>query len=347
MKTNLPCYLALLFMLETASGAERSQFTSRANTPPRKVVICTTMSYFKGNDVPARVVQAEQLVDQGAAECEKKYPGKGLDLVVLPEHAIASDAKIAVERGIGLDDPAVAALKAKARQYKTYIVMPILLLEEDKKRCSNAAILLDRKGEVAGIYRKVHPVADDLGVLERGITPGTNFPVFQADFGKVGFLICWDMGYEDGWKRLAEEGAEIVAIPSASPQTVRPSAHAFQNHYYVVTGTPRDNATIFNPAGITIAQTTQEPVLVQEIDLSFAVLHWAAKLDSGKGMTRQFGDKVGYDYSDREDTGVFWSNDPKTTIGSMIAQMGLLQMPDALERSRQLQEKARLKNKHG
>ena len=91
----------------------------------------------------------------------------------------------------------------------------------------NAAVLLDRRGTVAGIYRKVHPVAlvgrDD---LEDGITPGSEFPVFDCDFGKLGIQICWDLTFDDGWQALADKGAELVVWPSTSPATALSAARA-------------------------------------------------------------------------------------------------------------------------
>ena len=46
----------------------------------------------------------------------------------------------------------------------------------------NTAVLIDRHGEVAGKYRKVYLPREE---VERGLTPGTHFPVFQTDFGKT------------------------------------------------------------------------------------------------------------------------------------------------------------------
>ena len=191
---------------------------------------------------------------------------------------------------------------------------------------------------MVGIYRKAHPVAA-LGEteLEGGVTPGREFPVFECDFGRVGIQICWDMSYDDGWAELARQGAEIVAVPSASPQTLRPAAYALRHRYYVVTSTPRDNVSVFNPAGMTEAQRTESGVLVHQIDLSHAVLHWSERLEDGRALTRRYGDRVGYVYSPREDTGVFWSNDPVVPIGAMLRETGLESMDEQIERCRRLQ----------
>jgi hypothetical protein len=233
-------------------------------------------------------------------------------------------------------------LGAKAREHHTWVVVPMTLREEGGAgRISNAAVLLNRAGGVAGIFRKVHPIADEHGLFEGGVTPGEAYPVFDCDFGRLGILICWDMAYEDAWDALAAGGAEIVALPSASPQNVRPMAQALRHRYYVVTSAPRDNASVFDPIGRTVAQVTTAPaVLVRQVDLSYAILHWSETLREGRALTERFGAKVGYDYSEREDTGVFWSNDPQLTIGAMIRELGLREMPEMIEQMETARAKA-------
>jgi predicted amidohydrolase len=255
--------------------------------------------------------------------------------VVLPEFSFCRETgTTAAERAIDLDDPAFTSLREKAREHHTWIVAPMTLREpEAGGRISNAAVLLNRSGEVAGIFRKVHPMADGDGTFEGGVTPGDAYPVFPCDFGRLGILICWDMGYEQAWDALAAAGAEVVALPSASPQTLRPAAEALRHHFYVVTSAPRDNASLFDPVGRTIAQRTNaSEMVVHEIDLAYAILHWVEKLQEGRILRDRFGSRVGGEYSSREDTGVFWSNDPQTSIGAMIREFGLREMPAEIER---------------
>jgi predicted amidohydrolase len=318
---------------------------STADAPPRKVVIGTIMHTFRG-DLAARLKSAEQLVDAAAAEAAKKYPGKGLDLVVLPENALkakdSGDEVTAMDKAVPLEGAVLDTMGALARKHKSYVIVPITLREEKPTpHATNSAVLLDRQGKVVGTYRKVHPVTIWTGTLESGITPGREYPVFNTDFGKLGIQICWDMSYEDGFAAMAKQGVEIIAISSASPQTVRPAAYALRMGCYVVTSTPRDNVTVFNPAGMVAAQSTNKEVLVHEIDLSYAIVHWAKDLKNGEGLTEKFGDKVGYQYSVREDTGVFWSNDPKRTVGSMIRELNLVEMHAQTARDRKAQDAAR------
>ena len=319
----------------------------RMNTPPRKVVIGTVLwnSWGQSTQLDDRLPALCDLIDQVAREAERKYPGQGLDLVVLPEEAITGGRPSrAAERSVPLEGRVLETLGAKAREHNTYLVAPMAMVDDAEKGIYvNAAPLLDRQGQVVGIYRKVHPVSY-LGTeeLEEGMTPGSEFSVFDCDFGRLGIQICWDMSYEEGWEVQGRKGAEIIAWPSAAPQTALPRSRAAKYGYYIVSSTGGDNASVFDPAGLVLAQTTERNgVLVQQIDLSYVVLHWSQQLRGGQGFTDLYGDRVGYNWSDRELSGVFWSNDPSTAIGQMADKLGVRPYLLEVERSRRLQDRLR------
>lgn len=325
----------------------------RSEAPPRKVVVGTAMVSLWGEypGVEPRLEALGQIIDEMAARAAERRPGSGLDLVVLPEDAVCGGRPgAAAERSVPLDGRVQERMAAKAREHRTYVVAPLFLTEDGEgSDCSNAAVLLDRAGEVAGIYRKVHPVAaKSSAVLEDGVTPGAAFPVFACDFGRIGIQICFDMEYDDGWEALARAGAEIVVWPSQSPQTVRPACRALRHRYYLVSSTWRDNASIFEPTGLIAAQIRRpERVLVHEIDLSYAILAWQSDLRNGRAMQERYGDRVGYHYSETEDLGLFWSNDPQTPIGRMVREMGLETKAESLARNRRLQDALRRKGRAG
>src|SRR5262249_36556406 len=144
-----------------------------------------------------------ELVDEMARQAAQRYPGKGLDLAVLPEDAVCGGrAGSAPERSLPLEGLGLEKMAAKAAQHRSYVVVPLSFSEDSSRGlCTNAAVLLDRDGKVAGIYRKVHPVAArSAETLEDGVAPGREFPVFDCDFGRLGIQICFDMEYDDGWE---------------------------------------------------------------------------------------------------------------------------------------------------
>ena len=209
--------------------------------------------------------------------------------------------------------------------------------------------MIDRKGRPVGRYAKVHPVLDRAGpdgkiVLEGGVRPGTEYNVLDLDFGRVGVQICYDVEYAEGWRRLAERGAELVLFPTQSPQLTRPGMYAATHEYWVVSSTFRNNASVFEPGTGLVAARIAEPeqTLVQEIDLSYLILPWSSRLRNGAAFREAFGDRIGYRYSESEDRGVFWSNDPNRSIGEMARSLNLLETATEQQaRARDAQDRLR------
>src|SRR5437763_13031690 len=80
--------------------------------------------------------------------------------------------------------PSTDAMAVLARGYSTYVAFG--MLERDGAILYNTAVLLDRTGAIIGKYHKIQlPLAEVSG----GISPGTDVPIFQTDFGKVALLI--------------------------------------------------------------------------------------------------------------------------------------------------------------
>jgi predicted amidohydrolase len=341
--TMIPVLLAASLALPAAAA----EFTvpSTADRPPRKVIVGTAMQAFWGKypGLDKRLEQLTGLVDQMAAESRAKY-GRGLDLAILPETSVTGETSNDVMAdAVPLAGPLRDTFARKAREQHCYIVVPTYLLEDkSKKLCSNAAILFGRSGEVVGIYRKAHlAVHTGSDSLEGGTTPGKQAPVFECDFGKLGIQICYDMEWDYGWSELARKGAELVAWPTQSPQTTQPAARAIAHRYYIVSSTWRNNASFFEPTGKITAQI-REPahILVEQLDLSYAILPWSPQLHNGAAFKEKYGEKAGFRYYEDEDRGIFWSNDPQTPIGEMFRSLGLGETHEELRRIRKLYEKA-------
>ena len=354
------CFIGFLLTLPVA-GAEIA-VKSTSDQPPRKVIVGTVMQPFWGKHpgLKKRLDQLTVIVDRMQSQSEKKY-GRSLDLAVLPEMALSGEGERVgqvADWSFPLEGAVKETFAREARKCHCYVVVPTYLLEDRAtKRCSNAAILFDRRGEVVGTYRKVHLVVDsDSGSMERGSTPGKEEPVFDCDFGKLGIQICYDMEFDDGWRELARKGADLVVWPTQSPQTSQPAARAKRNHYYIVSSTWRNNASIFEPTGKIASQIRwpvnekeaevgnltppEDNVLIQEIDLSYAILPWSSALKNGEALKKAYGDKLGYRYYEDEDRGVFWSNDAHTTIRQMLRSMGLMEEQEEFQRAERAYHKA-------
>ncbi len=317
---------------------------STAGDLPRKVIVGTMMQPFwvKHPGLQPRLDQLASGVEAMARESKQKY-GRSLDLAILPETSISGEAGgDALACSFPYSGAVAETFGRLAREHRCYVVAATYLREaDDSRRCSNAAVLVNRKGELAGIYRKLHLVPSaDGNKFEVGATPGRDVPVFDCDFGKLGMQICYDMEFDHGWRELARQGAELIAWPTQSPQRAQPCARAMEQRCYIVSSTWRNNACVFEPTG-KIAAQVQPPgqLLVHEIDLSYAILPWSGKLRKGKALQDKYGDKAGFHYYEDEDLGIFWSNDRSTSIRQMAQSLGLVEAEEELARVRELYRK--------
>lgn len=316
-----------------------------ASRPPRKVIVGTVMQPFwvEHPGLTQRLTELMAIVDDMQAESRRQY-GRGVDLAVLPEVAVTGEAGLKTPlRAVPLQGEFSNAFGTKAREHGCYIVAPTYLWENESA-VSNAAVLFGRKGDVAGIYRKVHLVVTPGGTaFENGCTPGPDVPVFECDFGKLGIQICYDIEFDYGWNELGRKGAELIAFPTQSPQTTQPACRAMHNRCWIVSSTWRTNATLFEPTGKIAAQVRPPGrILVHELDLSYAILPWHPALKKGEALRTKYGEKVGFRYYEDEDCGLFWSNDPRTPVADMAKSIGVPEVEASLERVRGIYRDARV-----
>lgn len=80
----------------------------------------------------------------------------------------------------------------------------------------NTAVVIERNGDIAGIYRKMH-IPDDPAYYEKFyFTPGDlGFHPIDTSVGRLGVMVCWDQWYPEGARLMALQGAELLIYPTA------------------------------------------------------------------------------------------------------------------------------------
>ncbi len=257
------------FHLRWAPGGkvEWSDFSfQKAEKPPaRKVVLAAIHYNLPGN---GRTVEENRRLFVPLIE---KAAAKNADFIVLPElmtckgvtHDYASV-------GESVPGPTTKFFGALAKKHDCYIVVG--LPERVDHLVYNVAVLLGPDGKVAGKYRKVTLPREE---IQRGISPGHEYPVFNTRFGKVGMMICYDVFFPEVARELAMNGAEIIALPIWGGNPRLAAARCAENGIYLVSSTYTDHnqnwmkSAIWDREGDRIVEATEwGTVVTKEIDLN-------------------------------------------------------------------------------
>jgi predicted amidohydrolase len=193
---------------------------------------------------------------------------KGVDLIILPEACAGLDMEPET-----LDGITISTMARLAKKHNTYIVCPIYRKDNNIKRI-NSAVLLDRQGETVCVYDKVFPYWEEFK-LDPPVETGLEAPVYNADFGRIGMAVCFDANFPEVWKRLADQGAEIVIWSSAYSAGTTLQAHAINNHFYIVTSTLFSDCIVYDINGKEILYEKSEGINISHItlDLDRGIYH--------------------------------------------------------------------------
>jgi len=193
--------------------------------------------------------------------------------------------------------PTTERLGRVARELKVVLIAP-LFERRAPGLYHNTAAVIGRKGELFGIYRKMHIPDDPLFYEKFYFTPGDlGFPTFSTPFGRISVLICWDQWYPEAARAAALRGATVVFYPTAigwhpvekeqrgaaqlDAWRTMQRAHSIANGVYVAAANrvglegPADRAIEFwgssfvaDPFGQVIAEAndTDEATLIAECD---------------------------------------------------------------------------------
>jgi predicted amidohydrolase len=197
------------------------------------------------------------------------------DLVVLPETLTYYGlSKSYADCAEPVPGPSTVYFGELAKKRNLYIVAG--LLERDRHLVYNVAVLIGPDGKVTGKYRKA---ALPRSEIAGGIAPGTEYPVFDTRFGKVGMMVCYDGFFPEVARQLSNHGAEVIAWPVWGCNPMLASARACENHVYLVSSTYEDISrnwmltAVYDHEGKTIARAEQwGTVIVAEVDLGQRLL---------------------------------------------------------------------------
>lgn len=208
-----------------------------------------------------RILQEQQV--QQNLELLSGAAGKGFDLLVTTEcinyirtsaHNDPSDTVLYPP----LDCAHVEALGNATRAAQSWLVAGFGYRQGGTAR--NAALIFDRSGALRTVYHKMHLAGDE----NRVFTPGDAFCIEQADFGRFGVCICWDMQFPETARTLAHRSADLIVCPTWGWEAdLYGRARAYENGVFAAAAmavpawgpieAPRTPSSVISPNGEMLA----------------------------------------------------------------------------------------------
>jgi predicted amidohydrolase len=139
----------------------------------------------------------------------ERAAGEGVQLVAFPELYLGF---------FPVPNPSTDKIAAAARRHRIYVVVGCFEITDAKGTFYNSSLVFGRDGAIIGRYCKQHPAIGEPPFCwppypddpEWMMTPGSEYPVLDLDFGRVGITTCYDGYFPEPWRILSLRGAEII-----------------------------------------------------------------------------------------------------------------------------------------
>jgi predicted amidohydrolase len=241
------------------------------------------------SDESANWESARSLIERAA--------GYGARLVATPENTnYLGPHEEKVRRAEPLVGPTVTRFADLARRLGVWLLLGSYNEKSDEpNRCYNTSVLFSPEGKIVATYRKMHLFDVDVpgGVRfaeSATCKPGEEVAVADTELGKLGLSICYDLRFAELYRKMNDQGAQMLAVPAAFTLATGKDhweplmrARAIENQCYVLApaqhGEHDDaglkasygHAMIVDPWGLVVARASDGPgIALAEIDLERA-----------------------------------------------------------------------------
>lgn len=226
---------------------------------------------------------AQRLVEEAAA--------RGASLVALPElfNCLGEPEDIVAEAEEIPGPTSVRMSELAARLEVTLLAGSLAESRPGHQRVSNTSLLFGPDGRQLACYRKLHLFDIDLPghvTFQESafVEPGREIVVTSTPAGRLGQATCYDLRFPELFRRLVEEGATTILVPSAFTRAtgrdhweVLLRARAIENQVFLVAANQFGNhapgistygrSMIIDPWGTVLATASDgEGIILAELD---------------------------------------------------------------------------------
>jgi len=116
--------------------------------------------------------------------------------------------------------PAIARFAALAETTGAWLLAGSITIKLTDDKLANRSLLFAPSGRIVARYDKIHmfdadPTDGQAYRESATFQPGDKAIVAEADFGKVGLSICYDVRFPALYNVLAQGGATLITVPAA------------------------------------------------------------------------------------------------------------------------------------
>jgi deaminated glutathione amidase len=178
------------------------------NSPSTKLRV-SVLQISAGNDVSANIGRLKQLVSRLEAS----------DLIALPEvFAVRGSDQDYRSSAQPLPGPLTNLLASVAHRHNAWVLAGSVI-EAEGGKLYNTSVLLNRRGEIAASYRKMHLFEAELEtgqVIRESDTyaPGDRPVMVNVEGWLCGMAICYDLRFPELFRHYSAQGAHLFFIPS-------------------------------------------------------------------------------------------------------------------------------------
>jgi len=216
------------------------------------------------------------------------------DLIVLPEvcdrpadYPAQKQKDYYAARG----EQVMRVLADKARENNCYIAYPAVRHVPEDDVWLNSTVMLDRKGEVAGIYNKNHVTVTEYE--EHGVAYADGAPLIQCDFGRVACVICFDLNFDSLRSKYIQARPDLVVFSSMYHGGLMQSYWAYSCRCHFVAAVCGLPSAIISPVGEILATTTNyTDSVTATVNLDCCLAHFDYNWDKFRAAKAKYGPKI-------------------------------------------------------
>lgn len=242
------------------------------------------------NAEPQKIV--ERVIAHWKGRFAQVLPDKP-DLIVVPE-ACDRPGGLSLEKRLAYyrvrKDQVRDYFAQVAKENHCYMVYSAAREMEDGT-WRNSSVLIGRDGQIVGTYNKNHVVIEE--TTKAGILCGREAPVFECDFGRVAFAICFDLNFDELRLKYAKAKPDLIVFCSMYHGGLMQAYWAYSCRAHFVGAIAGLPCEIRDPLGNLIASSTNYfDFVVADVNLDCRLAHLDYNWSRLRALNAKYGPKV-------------------------------------------------------